>query len=339
MKKIYDFDLILMNIYENAPRLEISQDSKIIIFSDLHIGDGGRSDDFKYNSELFSQILKEYNSQSYTLVLNGDVEELQKDRYSRIVRRWPNIFNIFDDFASDNRLFKIVGNHDNWLMNILHRTPYALHDGLVLTGYKYPFFIYHGHQSSPNYNRYSRVMAIFIKIFAGPLGIRNFTRLYHNPRKLAVETSTYKFSTEHKIISVIGHTHRPLFESLSRSDMLRFKIEMNIRRYRNASRKKREEIVKKIENYKSQLKAWRRHTSGQDAKGLLYSTDIAVPLLFNSGSVIGKKGFSGIEISNGNIYLISWRYINPKDHSEGFRKVVLRKDSLEYVMDCISILI
>jgi hypothetical protein len=38
----------------------------------------------------------------------------------------------------------------------------------------------------------------------------------------------------------------------------------------------------------------------------LYDSDILLPCLFNSGSAVGKKGITAIEIEDGRIQLVYW---------------------------------
>jgi hypothetical protein len=45
----------------------------------------------------------------------------------------------------------------------------------------------------------------------------------------------YGFSSRRKIVSIIGHIHRPLFESLSKIDTLKYRIEQLCRHYPLAS--------------------------------------------------------------------------------------------------------
>ena len=59
--------------------------------SDLHLGDGGPRDDFRPNAELVHDVLRDYYLEAgYSLVLNGDIEELQRFSYAKIRKRPRN---------------------------------------------------------------------------------------------------------------------------------------------------------------------------------------------------------------------------------------------------------
>jgi hypothetical protein len=67
----------LDSLYEKAPGIALGAKDKWVVFSDLHLGDGGAGDDFRINDDLFSHVLeKHYGPENFSLILNGDVEEL-----------------------------------------------------------------------------------------------------------------------------------------------------------------------------------------------------------------------------------------------------------------------
>ena len=78
----------LDELFKNSVSIDIGNDSKWVVFSDLHVGNGGAKDDFRGNSALFLHVLKHhYRAQDFNLVLNGDVEELQRFREERDKKR------------------------------------------------------------------------------------------------------------------------------------------------------------------------------------------------------------------------------------------------------------
>jgi hypothetical protein len=82
-------DTVLKSAWES----NINNQSRWAIFSDLHMGDGSTKDDFKPNSELFQTTLRDYYlKHNYSLILNGDVEELQRFSLDVILKNWrPDI--------------------------------------------------------------------------------------------------------------------------------------------------------------------------------------------------------------------------------------------------------
>ena len=103
----------LNELYTTSPVVSIGKSRRFVVFSDVHLGDGGKNDDFCRNADLFINVLQRYYSdRGYTLILNGDIEELQKFRLREIQRQWQRVFSVFGKFARQDLLIKIVGNHD-----------------------------------------------------------------------------------------------------------------------------------------------------------------------------------------------------------------------------------
>ena len=50
----------LTSIYKNATKIKLTNKDKYIIFSDFHIGNGSRMDDFAHNENIVSSILSNY---------------------------------------------------------------------------------------------------------------------------------------------------------------------------------------------------------------------------------------------------------------------------------------
>ncbi|MDP3176291.1 MAG: metallophosphoesterase, partial [Spirochaetaceae bacterium] len=116
---------------ESSPAEELREDSRYVFLSDLHMGDGSDRDDLASNGRLILDALARYLEGGYTLVLGGDIEELQKFSLKIIKRTWSDIYEIFDAFAARGALRKIVGNHDLALLR--HEDhPYPLIHGLRL---------------------------------------------------------------------------------------------------------------------------------------------------------------------------------------------------------------
>ena len=59
--------------------------------------------------------------QKFKLILNGDIEELQRVSLSTIYKRWSNLYEQFGKFRDRGDLYKIIGNHD-WELMILKNT-------------------------------------------------------------------------------------------------------------------------------------------------------------------------------------------------------------------------
>ena len=124
----------MQQLLEKTAELTITDDDRIIIFSDLHVGNGKSLDDFKGNSDLLKAALRDYYyPQNYTLILNGDVEELHRYSLHEIRAHWTGLYAIFDTYFQQNRLYKIFGNHDSKLFSLFEaQKRYSLHESLNL---------------------------------------------------------------------------------------------------------------------------------------------------------------------------------------------------------------
>lgn len=348
----------LNRLYENSPIAEIKDDSRIIIFSDLHMGSGNRADDFKHNSELFAALLKEhYFKKDYTLVLNGDVEELQKFRLEKIERRWKHVYELFEAFQEKNRFYKIIGNHDDGLYAVLsashHHYKFPILRGLRLQYKDDTLFLFHGDKASTHYENFSEIANFLLRYILTPLRIKNKTTAYDSTRKHHTEVRTYHFSVLKKIVSIIGHTHRPLFESMSKMDSIKFKVEQLCREYPKAPKKRQDEIKETIEHNKALIqKLAEGRGDGESLLTTLYSNHIIVPCIFNSGCVIGKRGITGIEIEGHKIRLVQWfdtrvkkkpfdysRYTHEQLGDSYFHRIVVKEDDLDYIFSRIHLLV
>lgn len=340
----------LHQLFSNTLPIRLTNDDKIVIFSDLHVGNGSARDDFMINSELFRDILENYYLKNgYKLILNGDVEELQKFSISSIHHAWKELFKLFHEFKNQNGYFKTIGNHD---YNLIFKEKYRKHTlpALRMLYEDDSIFIFHGHQASLFYENYNYIATFVLRYLANPLGIKNQSPAYDSKKRYKIEKYVYHFSSQNKLLSIIGHTHRPLFESLSKVDSLKFQIEQLCRQYTIADAQKRKRMERQIMEYKDELKELYAKRSKDAFRSTLYSR-LIVPCLFNSGCVIGKRGITGIELSEGKILLVHWfdksrseKYLSYQDiesyslgESNHYR-VVLKSENLNYIFTRIRLL-
>jgi predicted phosphodiesterase len=343
----------LAELFEEAPEINLSKTDKIVIFSDLHIGNRGRQDDFLRNSASFMYILEHYYLKNdYTLVLNGDIEELQKFSLKKIAAKWPELYRLFQQFERKNALYKITGNHDlelQFVKNPYLKTPIT--KALKLNYHGHKIAIFHGHQASLIMERFYLLWKVLLRYFANPLGIKNISHSHDNSTRFKTERRVYNFSRDRKIVSIIGHTHRPLFESMSKVDCLKFKIEQLCRDYSTAGEKARRELAAKIQKYHQELEYLLAKNNSEDLRSSLYNSDLLVPCIFNSGCVIGRKGITAIEIRGGNIGLVHWfdqnnsqkyfdfnGYLPEQLEESDYHRVILKEENLDYIFTRIQLL-
>ncbi len=346
----------LERLLKKSKSIELDQGSKILILSDLHMGNGGRRDEFRHNAPLVEAVMgKYYLPEQYSLILNGDIEELFKFPLHDIVAEWRHIYDLFLRFNEAGFFLRTFGNHDASLLDekgyIL--SPYLL-ESLKLCYREEDILVFHGHQASvflwETYPFVSRSVVWFLRYIAKPFGIRNFSIAYNSRRRFAIEKSIYDFSNNAKIVSVIGHTHRPLFESLSKVDYLNYRIEELCRAFPAAEAVERDAIKDKIVTLKEELDACYDQGKKIGLRSGVYN-NLTIPSVFNSGCAIGKRGITALEIDREKIRLVYWynskqsrKFLSDRDsrpirlEGTNYYRIVLNEDHLDYVFSRLHLL-
>ena len=346
----------LGRLLEKSKSITLGRDSRILILSDLHMGNGGRRDEFRHNAPLVEDVMRRYYlPEKYSLILNGDIEELFKFPLDAIVSQWRHIYELFLRFNEEGFFLRTFGNHDASLLDQKDYmlAPFLL-ESLKLSYRTENILVFHGHQASvflwETYPVVSRLIVWFLRYIAKPFGIRNFSIAYNSRRRFAIEKSIYDFSNQAKIVSVIGHTHRPLFESLSKVDYLNYRIEELCRAFPSAEEQHREKIRDKISALKEELDACYKQGKMIGLRSGVYNT-LTIPSVFNSGCAIGKRGITAIEIDREKIRLVYWyngkqsrKYLSDRESrpmrldGTGYYRIILNEDHLDYVFSRLHLL-
>jgi UDP-2,3-diacylglucosamine pyrophosphatase LpxH len=215
-------------------KLTPSAETRIVVMSDMHRGDGTGPDDFAHNSLLFQCALDHYLENKFTFIELGDAEELWENKaFAQIYITHTSIYDRLREFHDPNpdrtRYIKIWGNHDLlWqgkknqpLLDDLF-PGIEIHECAILNGPS-RFLLLHGHQFDPTcHGAGSRVSKFFVRHVWGRLqrcGIKDPTRAANNPGKSnELDDRLYHWAKAnhdgiHTVIA--GHTHRPVFENLS----------------------------------------------------------------------------------------------------------------------------
>jgi len=332
--------------------LDISSGGKVVIVSDLHMGTGTR-DDLYHNGEMLTCLLEEYYFKNgWHLVLNGDIEELQKYSLDQIREKWVGLYRVFNLFHNEKRLYKLVGNHDeNLLLKRYHSYPYPLHTVIKIETGTVPAFVYHGHQLSKIYVMFNRLMGFFIRYVLKPFGIKNITDARSPNKRFDIEQKAYAFSLKNHCLSIIGHTHRPLFESLGRFDYIKFELERLCRDYPASFGEARDRIENEVIALRKELGKLKRKEKRDVIDQSLYGDVLPVPCLFNSGCTLGKKGLNAIEITHEDIALVYWfaegkskKFVTRGGYKleeipgKPYRRAVLNHNKLDYIWAKIKLL-
>ncbi len=350
MKKIFKQ---LNSLFERSSLKEITDDDKIVIFSDMHMGNGKKNDDFIQNQAIFTELLeKYYGPQKFLLMLNGDIEELHKFPLKKIMNRWKPIYHIFDQFQQDQRLVKIIGNHDYNLLNKKrYQARFPLAEAFKLKYKDNIIFLFHGHQAERNFRIKQPISTFIVRYIAHPLGIKNYSVAFNSHKRFKLEKKIYDFARGKKILAIIGHTHRPLFESLSKIDTLKFQIERFCRILPYSKADKQKILADNIHSFKKELEVLLLDEDKEGFVDNLYSKAPMVPCLFNSGCCIDENGVTAIEINHGKIELVYWfdkkrstKYFDYGHHQpqqledSDYWRVSLKKEPLNYVFTRVNLL-
>ncbi len=302
-----DFLASFREFLETSPSLNIEADGRYVFLSDLHMGDGGGSDDLEHNRSLVASALRDwYLERGYTLILGGDIEELQKFKLAKIRKAWGELYEIFDAFAARGALRKLVGNHDLALLREADY-PYPLLHGLRLERAGRSLFCFHGHQASKLFVKHKYVSDFVVRYLAKPLKVKNASISGDSRQRFKAERRIYRASKRLGIVSLCGHTHRPLFESLSKYDSLRWSIEELLREYPASGSERKARIAELVGLYRGECERlgkgelrWGLSRSLYEEKSLL------IPCVFNSGCATGRNGMTALEIEGGRIGLVHW---------------------------------
>jgi predicted phosphodiesterase len=345
-----------------SPSENLEPGGRYVVMSDLHMGDGGSRDDLVHNRRLLRSALRDwYLERGYTLILDGDIEELHKFDLASIGRAWEPLYKIFDEFQGRGALRKIVGNHDLALLKE-EGYPYPLIHGLSLLYGERRLFIFHGHQASRFFVKYNYLSDFIVRYLARPLHIKNTSISQDSHQRFKNERRIYKASKRLGLVSIAGHTHRPLFESLSKYDSLRYSMESLIRDYPRAGEAERERIADMVSVYRGEFEALKRRDRQYGlSRGLYEERDFVIPCLFNTGCATGGSGITAIEVERGwpgpgrpaesSISLVHWTeasvakpYIERealfRDRLEGspYARYVLGRDSIDSLFARIELL-
>jgi UDP-2,3-diacylglucosamine pyrophosphatase LpxH len=341
------FDSLLVD----SPREKVGEGERLVVVSDLHLGNGGSRDDLEHNRGLVESTLRNYYlERGWKLVLNGDIEDLSKFRLGDISSAWKDLYGTFGAFHERGDLRKIVGNHDLRL-RLEKGYPWPLLDSLLLDWRGKRLVLFHGHQASGYYLKHDRAQDFFLRYLARPLGIMNRSVAHDSRKRFKTERKIYRAAKMNGLVAITGHTHRPLFESFSKWDSLRWSIERLLDDYSSAQPWLKPDIRELIEIYREELERMRRKDRRQKLSRSLYdSGSLPIPCYFNSGTAIGRHGYTALEIAEGSIALVFWAGEGARDYIaresaereplEGspYTRYVMRQDRLERVFDRIELL-
>ncbi len=287
---------------------------RVIIFSDQHRGTRNGADDFGICEHTYLTALKFYNDKKYFYINLGDCEELWENTIFGIAKSNEAVFAAEELFIEREAYCKVFGNHDLfwdndplssvWLKKIYGKaihvyTGVLIHIEFGGNGWL-DVFCTHGHQGDKQSdgNAFSKW---FVSYIWGPL--QNFLEININSSSSNDNLKTlhnmymYDWSAAREnTLLVTGHTHQPVFCSLTHLERLYLQLE-------KAKTSNDAETQKKIQQEIPRRK--------REYDFVNNSFNQMKPSYFNSGCCCFDDGtITGIEISDGCIRLIKWNLVN-----------------------------
>jgi hypothetical protein len=288
---------------------------RFIIFSDQHKGRKNGADDFAAAEPNYLAALDYYFHNGFHLIALGDSEELWENTLHQVRKHNVRSFQAERRFAARGAFTKIFGNHDlDWEIDPLasvylkeiYGIPVVALEAIMLRttvgGAVLDFFCTHGHQGDQQSDGNWFAKFFVSKIWAplqAYLKINPNTPAYDVSLKTAHNRMMYEWSaSQQHLVLITGHTHQPVFESLTHVERLR-------RQQKQALYEHNKEWAEAID---LEL-AW---TSGRH--DVVRDDYLKMrPTYFNSGCCCFSDGdITGIEIADGSISLIKWEKVDAK---------------------------
>jgi UDP-2,3-diacylglucosamine pyrophosphatase LpxH len=209
----------LSSAQKAAVEVPFDYSSRIVLFSDLHRGDGSRADAFAANAQLFYCALKHYYGHRFTYIEVGDGDELWKNWTSRdVVRAYEQIFDLMHRFDREGRQHLILGNHDlpGRRQSATEKAGMQVRESLTLrhtrTGQR--LLVLHGHQADLKSDSLALLSRFFVASVWKRLQLAGLAALtypagdVHHLKR--IERVISAWAREQGQIVVCGHTHRPM---------------------------------------------------------------------------------------------------------------------------------
>jgi len=282
---------------------------KIIVFSDQHKGAKNKADDFAICEKNYVAALDYYFNAGFFFINLGDGEELWENTIFAVKKNNKPSFEKEKLFQQQKRFIKIFGNHDLYWANdplawtqleSIYGEKVPIYEGCILTttinDRAFQIYLTHGHQGDlqSDGNAFSK---FFVSNIWGPLqgllDINPNTPAFNNQLKSLHNTLMYDWSSvEKNILLITGHTHQPVFMSLTHLERLYVKLA-------DAQKNNFDAAIKSVED---------EIAKAQPANPTPPDLSKIIPSYFNSGCCCFDDGdITGIEIAEGYIRLIKWQ--------------------------------
>jgi len=222
----------------------LTAESRYIVFSDCHRGNGSAGDEFAANSMVYKFALAYYLREGFSYIELGDAEELwENGSFAPIYITHTSVYDLLRKFHDPDpartRYIKIWGNHDlDWQEDAAPlRTVFpgieVYEAALLRAGEGEDILFIHGHQADPVcYGWRARISRWMVRNLWRRVQNYNIvdptTRAAENPGRcneidaklmsIIRDRALFSGPLENRaqsLIIVAGHTHRPVFAGLS----------------------------------------------------------------------------------------------------------------------------
>lgn len=217
-RQIMSYSSRLNKAFKDVPCLPLSDNTRYIIMSDCHRGNGTSNDNFLKNRNLYLAALEYYYKKGYTYIELGDGDELWENRnMSQIIQIHSETFELLFQFYQQGRLYFVYGNHD---MANSRPAPIGFplithHSGIILEDVSDcgSLYLTHGHQADFLNSKLWKLSRFLVRYLWKPFerfGLLDPTSAAkNNQRKTKTEKKLSRWASRNHHILISGHTHRP----------------------------------------------------------------------------------------------------------------------------------
>ena len=291
-----------------------AESDRVIVFSDLHRGQGDHADDFRVCAENYRRAIGFYLDAGFHLVTLGDAEELWEGWPGKVVPHYRELLEFENRFqgADGGGFTKVWGNHDDlWQypdqvsrhlrsifgeLRVIEGLDIALTTAEGETG---RIFLVHGHQGTGASDRWGGISRRFVRWVWRP--IQRMFKIKTNTPATDFEIrgkhdrAMYEWAADRNdLILIAGHTHNPVFVSKPHVATLE-RVHEHLCSS-PADRPAAGQVDREISWARNQACEDAHDTGGRDRS-----------CYFNSGCCCFSNGdITGIEIADGEIRLVRW---------------------------------
>ncbi len=218
-----------------AKIMPIDENSKIILFSDVHRGDDSFSDEFAQNQIIYQSALHYYYKEGFKYIELGDGDELWEHKHFKYIR-YAHIetYLLLKKFYDADRFEMLYGNHNmefKYPKKVKEKLYFyiddftderkalfpgiAVYESLILRHKSRDILLIHGHQGDFTNDQIWFVNRFFLRYFwryMHKIGFRNPASPAKNAHhRHNIEKKFSSWIEENNQMIIMGHTHRVRF--------------------------------------------------------------------------------------------------------------------------------